>query len=58
MNIKKKIKKMSEKNYFFRNIYNRLIYIKKKCYYRKNYKKIDVDDKMIIFEAFFAKKYW
>lgn len=57
MNIKKKIKKMSEKNYFFRNIYNRLIYIKKKCYYRKNYKKIDVDDKMIIFEAFFAKKY-
>lgn len=57
MNIKKKIKKMSEKNYFFRNIYNRLIYIKKKHYYRKNYKKIDVDDKMIIFEAFFAKKY-
>ena len=57
MKIKKKIKKLSEKNYFFRSIYKKVILMKQKNYYRKNYKKIDVDEKMIIFESFFGKKY-
>ncbi len=57
MKIKKKIKQLSNKNYFFRTIYKGLVSINRKKYYRKNYKKIDVDEKMIIFESFFAKKY-
>lgn len=57
MSIKKRIKKLSEKNYFCRDVYKKLVSINRKYYYRKNYKKIDVDDKMIIFESFFAKKY-
>lgn len=57
MKIKKKIKRLSEKNYFFRSIYKKLILMRQKKYYRKNYKKIDIDEKMIIFESFFGKKY-
>ena len=57
MGIKKTIKKLSQKSYFFKSIYNKITNIERKKYYKKMYKKIEVDDKMIIFEAFFAKKY-
>ena len=55
--IKKKIKKLSSKNYFFRSIYNNMKKIKRKIMYRKMYKKFNVNEKMIIFESFWGKSY-
>ena len=57
MSIKVKIKKLSNKNYFFRNLYKKMVSLKRAKYYKQNYKKIIVDEKMIIFESFFGKKY-
>ena len=57
MDIKKAMKTLSKKSYFFKAIYSKMIYLERKKYYKKIYKKIEIDDKMIIFESFFAKKY-
>ena len=55
--IKKKLKQLSKTSYTYRALYNSLKLLKRKMMYRRIYKKIKVNDKMIIFEAFFAGKY-
>ena len=55
--ISKKIKKLSTKTYFTKTIYAKLKELKRSLSYSLMYKKQDVDDKLIIFESFFAKKY-
>ena len=55
--LKKVIKKLSSQNYLFRSIYNKIKSLKRKIMYKRMYKKIPVNDKMIIFETFWGKSY-
>ena len=55
--IKKIIKKILGNNYFTKNFLEKVRTYRLNKYYKKMSKKIPVDDKMVIFEAFFAKKY-
>ncbi len=55
--IKKKIKALSKKNYFLKNLMAKIETRRQNRYYKKLARTLPVDDKMIIFEAFFAKKY-
>ena len=55
--IKKIIKKLLGGNYFTKNLMEKLNTYRLNKYYKKMSKKVPVDDKMVIFEAFFAKKY-
>ena len=55
--LKKRIKKLLGKNYITKAILTKYDTYALNKYYKKMSKKIPVDDKMVIFEAFFAKKY-
>ncbi|MBR3149937.1 MAG: CDP-glycerol glycerophosphotransferase family protein [Eubacterium sp.] len=55
--IKKIIKTLLAKNYFSNNILEKVKTYRLNKYYKKMSKKVPVDEKMVIFEAFFAKKY-
>lgn len=55
--IKKTIKKLFNSNYFMRDLFNKLQNWRRKRYYRKIYKEIEVDDKLVLFESFLGKQY-
>ena len=55
--IKKILKKLSSKNYLFRSTYNKIKSVKRKIMYKSIYKKIPINDKMVIFETFWGKSY-
>ena len=54
---KKKIRRLLGKNYLTKALLAKYSTYRLNQYYKKMSKKIPVDDKMVIFEAFFAKKY-
>lgn len=55
--IKQGLKKLSQKSYTFRKIYNSLKTAKRRYTYKHDSKSIPVDPKLVIFESFFGKKY-
>lgn len=57
MGVKKKIKNLSRKNYILKKIVEKSVLLKRKIQYQKISKNVNMDDKLIFFESFFARKY-
>lgn len=54
---KRIIKKIVNTNYIFKRVFDHIQRTRRKRYYKKMYKTLEVDDKLIIFEAFLGKQY-
>lgn len=61
MNMKTKIKNMfkglAKKSKFFRTMYRKLQFLKRKSMYKKIYKEEKLNDKLVVFEAFQGRSY-
>ncbi len=55
--IKNKLEDLSKKNEFFRNLYRKLQFSNRKRNYKKLNRKVQVDDKLILFESFQGRSY-
>ena len=55
--IKRIIKKIFNSNYLMRNLFNNIQDLRRKNYYKKVYRDIPVDDKLVLFESFLGKQY-
>lgn len=55
--IKKKIKKLSRSTYATKKIMDNTVIAKRKLKYKEISKNVEVEDKTILFESFFARKY-
>lgn len=55
--IKRLIKKILQSNYFFKKLFDTVQMKRRKHYYKKMYRTLNVDDKLVIFEAFLGKQY-
>ncbi len=55
--IKRYLKKFFNKNYTFKKIFDSIQMFRRKRYYKSMYQKLEVDDKLVIFESFLGKQY-
>lgn len=55
--IKRIVKKVFNSNYLMRNLFNNIQDLRRKNYYKKVYRDIPVDDKLVLFESFLGKQY-